>query len=76
MKQNKLNKIELETFDKACAEIRNNSQNNYLRTGQIMYIVLAKSHPSLAREINGTEIDPFYDDRKIKLFIEFISNNT
>ena len=72
----KLNKEQLLTFDKECARMRLEDKNNYLRTGQIMYIVLAKSHPSLAREINGTNVDPFYDDRKIKLFIDYISENS
>lgn len=72
----KLSKNELEIFDKACAKMRLEDKNNYLRTGQIMVIVLTKSHPNLAREINGTEIDPFHDDRKIKLFIKYISENS
>ena len=44
--------------------------NPQLRLGQAYYNVLFDIDPELAREINGTECDPFYRDDLIPAFLE------
>lgn len=48
------------------------NENSHLRTGQCYYNVLSDMFPELAREISGTKYDPFYDDDKIKDFLNYI----
>ncbi len=44
-----------------------------MREGQILFNVFATLKPDLANFVCGKEIDPFYDDERIPLFVEFIS---
>ena len=42
------------------------------RRGQNWFNTLRNLHPNLAREIVGTEADPFYDDNKVELFLDWV----
>lgn len=42
------------------------------RRGQAHFNVLYIGHPSIANEIRGTEVDPFYDDSRIVDFLESV----
>ena len=54
---------------------RNKGAEALWRPGQRFFNVLAEYHPELAEKIRGTDIDPFYDDHKIKDAIEFLVKN-
>lgn len=43
------------------------------REGQILFNVFAGLYPDMANFACGKPFDPFYDDDRIPLFIEFIS---
>lgn len=46
----------------------------FWRKGQTLFNVLYEMYPDLANEIRGTPLDPFYEDRKIKDFMNFIAS--
>jgi hypothetical protein len=41
-----------------------------LRIGQKAFNDLYESNPAIADKIRGTEFDPFYDDSRMKLFLD------
>jgi hypothetical protein len=48
-------------------------KNPGMREGQILFNVFSKLYPDMANFVCGKEFDPFYDDDRIPLFVEFIS---
>jgi hypothetical protein len=54
-----------------------NYMNRYrgLRGGQSFYNVLSYHRPDLAQKIAGTEFDPYYDDKNIPAFLEYVGSN-
>lgn len=44
----------------------------HIRRGQAMYNRLTEIAPDVALEINGTELDPFYQDDRIDDFLDAI----
>lgn len=49
--------------------------NKGLRLGQYMFNTLAAMFPLISNTIRGTDVDPFYDNRKIEPFLTTISND-
>ena len=49
------------------------SNNPNYRIGQCYFNVLWEIDPELANEIRGTEVDPFYLDKKIPDFLETLA---
>lgn len=47
-------------------------QVEHLRYGQRVFVALWKNHESIAKEINGTKIDPFYNDNNVPNLINYI----
>lgn len=45
-----------------------------MRQGQEAFNNLHMTHPDIAREIQGTEYDPFYDDSKLETFNERVTD--
>lgn len=45
-----------------------------MRKGQAAYNALADVSPELAKEVNGTEFDPFYKDEALDRFFRYITN--
>lgn len=43
------------------------------REGQILFNVFASLKPDMANFVCGKHFDPFYDDDRIPLFVDFIS---
>lgn len=43
-----------------------------LRFGQALFDALTEIKPDLAERVRGTSIDPFYDDRRIQDFLQWI----
>lgn len=41
-------------------------ENKALRRGQALFNALYEQAPDLANTIRGTDLDPFYDDKKIQ----------
>jgi hypothetical protein len=39
------------------------------RMGQAYFNQLAEDYPEIASRIRGTEVDPFYDDKRISAFL-------
>lgn len=60
------------TFSK---EMQIHGECGKFRTGQLMWIALSKIDTPFASKItvHHNNVDPFYDDAKIPVFIEFIS---
>jgi len=54
-----------------CVEVSKaiNTRHPSLRRGQVAYNLLFDFRPDLAREIVGTNVDPFHDDSKINMFM-------
>jgi len=46
-----------------------------IRRGQNLFNVLHDIKPELANSIRGSEIDPFYHDKRIPLFYEWLYLN-
>lgn len=44
-----------------------------LRAGQALFNALLLVRPDLAEEIRGTDLDPFYDNKKIKKCLEWLN---
>jgi hypothetical protein len=44
-------------------------RNPHVRKGQAAYNVLFELFPTEVGVLTGTDIDPYYDDRKIALFV-------
>ena len=44
-----------------------------LREGQILFNVLSEEEPEWANEIRSTDSDPFYNDKKIPAFWEWLT---
>lgn len=44
----------------------------HMRRGQVHFVVLHIGHPSIANAIRGTEVDPFYDDKRIGDFLDSV----
>lgn len=47
---------------------------SHWRDGQTMFNVFHLLNPSMANFICGKSFDPFYDDKNIPAFLEFIHN--
>lgn len=45
------------------------------RNGQWMFNTLVEANPELATRIRGTKLDPFYDDKRIDEFLNFVGQN-
>lgn len=45
------------------------------RAGQYWFNLLHEVRPELANRIRGTEIDPFYIDERVPMFISYIGDN-
>lgn len=45
------------------------------REGQAAYNVLSKERPDLASQINGTDLDPFYDNERLPAFYDWVASN-
>ena len=59
-------------YDYACSEhVRvKTSGIESLRRGQIFFNCLHELYPEVAAQIRASDIDPFYDDSKIKVFLQ------
>lgn len=42
------------------------------RYGQAMFNALYETHPDIANEIRGTDVDPFYFDARLSAFWAFV----
>lgn len=51
------------------------SKKNKLRWGQGLFNHLCTVRPELAEKIRGTELDPFYRDDRVPVFLEFLEKN-
>ena len=51
------------------------ASNNDLRDGQVVFNEMYKLNPDIANKYRGTEIDPFYDNNKMPLFIDACFND-
>lgn len=47
-------------------------ENPKLRKGQALYLALESLDPEIAKMIDGTEADCFYDDKNVRTFLETI----
>ena len=45
------------------------------RVGQAYFNVLATMRPEMAEQIRGGVLDPFYQDSRIPVFLEFVSEH-
>lgn len=46
-----------------------------LRRGQVFYNYLFEIKPTMAKEINGTNLDPYYKDQVSSETYQFVSDN-
>jgi hypothetical protein len=46
-----------------------------LRKGQVFMNVLNEFHPEIYKEIVGTDVDPFYDNSRMRAFLKHIQEN-
>lgn len=46
-----------------------------LRAGQLFYNVLWDFRPGLATQIQGTELDPYYDDTRLSAFLLYVGEH-
>jgi len=46
-----------------------------IRKGQAAFNTLAVLHPDIAESIRGTGFDPFYDDKRLHDFLEYVQMN-
>ncbi|AEC53172.1 hypothetical protein SCRM01_226 [Synechococcus phage S-CRM01] len=46
-----------------------------LRYGQAMMNFLCLVCPELDAKITGTDVDPFYDDNRVPVFLEYLGNH-
>jgi hypothetical protein len=53
------------------------STNTYpdWRKGQTLYNLLSFNHPVLAKQILGSELDPYYTDENLKVCLAFLAYN-
>jgi hypothetical protein len=51
------------------------TNNKEQRRGQAYYNYLASVRMDLTNNIVGTKLDPFYDDRRLNEFIEYVKKN-
>jgi hypothetical protein len=51
------------------------NNNKTQRRGQAYYNYLASVRMDLTNNIVGTKLDPFYDDRRLNEFIEYVKKN-
>lgn len=47
-------------------------QHDSWRAGQASFNVLSDFHKSLADQVRGTELDPFYDDSRLPVFYQWV----
>jgi len=45
------------------------------RQGQVAFNVLADARPDISEKVQGTEIDPFYDDEHLLAFYDFVAKS-
>jgi hypothetical protein len=57
------------------AASKTKTSSGELRFGQCLYNELIESHQKVAKEIRGTENDPFYSDDKIVNFFNYLITN-
>ena len=50
------------------------SKLHNLRKGQAIYNCMTMLRPDLARELNGTLADPYYDDERLPMFWETLES--
>lgn len=48
---------------------------SYIRKGQSYFNEAYNMNPKLVDQIRGTDIDPFYVDKRVPKFIEFLKEN-
>lgn len=48
------------------------AENKHVRCGQAYYNVLYEVSPGIAASIDGTPLDPFFNDRAIPDFLSFV----
>jgi len=51
------------------------TNNREQRRGQAYYNYLSSVRMDLTNNIVGTKLDPFYDDRRLNEFIEYVKKN-
>jgi hypothetical protein len=47
-------------------------QDDFLRFGQFAFNILFKEYPEIANLVCETEYDPFYEDKKLNKFFDYI----
>lgn len=51
------------------------SQGDHLRFGQALYNIVYSEFPEIVSQVQGTELDPFYDDSNIESFLDYLSSH-
>ena len=49
--------------------------DSHQRVGQQYFNELSNQRPDLTEKINGTELDPFYNSRRLPLFLTWVGDN-
>ena len=70
-------KINLAKLHKLATELYDNNAGVW-RTGQAYFNALSELYPEIAELIRATDYDPFYDDKKLIKFFDYLEsyNNT
>ncbi len=62
-------KLSNEEFELFSSEVVNMLKNSQMRSGQCMFNTLYQINPVIADSIRGTELDCFYQNKRIKKFL-------
>lgn len=49
-------------------------QNTTWRAGQCWFNALNTLHPEIANQVRGGDLDPYYDNRRIIVFLDFLEH--
>lgn len=62
----------VETATKRYYQLRN--EDDTWRFGQVLFNELTMVRPDISEQIRGTQMDPFYKDEKMDLFLNFVAD--
>lgn len=60
------------TFEDYMIAVRKRLDGGGERIGQAYYNVLSQNRPDISHIVNGSHLDPFYDDRRLGDFLTFV----